>query len=88
MTSFVVAVIAVVVAVFTMQNTDPVTVKFLVWQIERVPLAAVVLFSLGLGIVAVGVPMSVQRWRLRSRLRGMAPPPPPPGSSPGTRNRN
>ena len=66
-----VAIIAVAVAVFTLQNTERVTVTLLVWRIPEVPLAAVVLFAAGAGIVAVGVPLWLQRWRLRSRLRAL-----------------
>jgi uncharacterized integral membrane protein len=67
----IVAIVAVVIAVFTMQNTDQVTVSLLIWRVPKVPLAAVVLFSVGLGIVLVGVPLWFERWRLRSRLRAI-----------------
>ena len=65
----IVAILAVAIAVFTMQNTEQVTVSLLVWKIPQVPLALVVLFSVGLGIVLVGVPLWFERWRLRNRLR-------------------
>ncbi len=87
MAYLIVAIAAVAVAVFTMQNTDRVTVTLLLWQVGQVPLAAVVLFSLGTGIVLAGVPLWLQRWRLRSRVRSLesrlaraaeAPPPPKP----------
>lgn len=65
----IVAVVAVAVAIFAMQNTTPVTVRFIAWQIEEVPVAAVVLASLGAGIVIVGIPLWFRVWRLRSRLR-------------------
>lgn len=68
----IVAVVAVAVAIFAMQNTTPVTVRFIVWQIEDVPVAAVVLASLGAGIVIVGIPLWFRVWRLRSRLRTQA----------------
>src|SRR5262249_37417034 len=80
-----VAALAIAVAVFAMQNTATVSVHFLVWEIDRLPLAAVILFSLGIGIVLVGVPLWVQRWQLRSQVRALErrmagpPPPPPPG---------
>lgn len=69
MTYVLVAALAVAVAVFAMQNTATVSVRFLVWEIERLPLAAVILFSFGVGIVLVGVPLWLQRWQLRGRLR-------------------
>ncbi len=75
----IVAVVAVAVAVFAMQNTTHVVVKFLIWEVAAVPVAAVVLASFGVGILAVGVPASFKLWRLRRRLRtqGAAGPPDP-----------
>lgn len=70
MTYALVAALAVIVAVFTMQNTTVVSVRFLVWE-QPVPLAGVILLSLGVGIVLVGVPLWVQRWHLRARLRAV-----------------
>src|SRR2546426_5179766 len=37
----------------------------------RSPLATIMLVSVGLGVVLVGVPLLVERWRLRSRLRAL-----------------
>ncbi|HEY7366288.1 MAG TPA: lipopolysaccharide assembly protein LapA domain-containing protein [Methylomirabilota bacterium] len=68
----VVAVVAVAVAVFAMQNTTHVVVKFLIWDVADVPVAAVVLVSFGVGILAVGIPASFKLWRLRRRLRAQA----------------
>jgi uncharacterized integral membrane protein len=67
----VVAVVAVAVAIFAMQNTMPVTVSFLAWRFEEVPLAAVVLVSLAAGIVLIGVPLWFKVWRLRNRLHAV-----------------
>lgn len=69
MTYVLVAALAVAVAVFAMQNTTTVSVHFLFWEIERLPLAAVILFSFGVGVVLVGIPLWLQRWHLRGRLR-------------------
>jgi uncharacterized integral membrane protein len=85
----VVAALAVAVAVFVMQNTATVSVRFLVWEIERLSLAAVILFSLGVGVVLVGVPLWWQRWQLRGRVRALerqvaaAALPPEPGAPDG-----
>lgn len=68
---FLAALVAAAVAVFTMQNTAAVTVRLLVWRVADVPLAAVVLFAVALGIVVVGLPLWIQGWRLRTRLRSL-----------------
>lgn len=84
-----VALVSVAVAIFAMQNTDHVTVGFIVWKITAVPLAGVVLVSLAAGMVIVGVPLWFRLWRARSRLQAAearlaaaAPPPAPPASWP------
>ncbi|MGH7312685.1 MAG: LapA family protein [Candidatus Rokuibacteriota bacterium] len=89
----VVAVLAVAVAVFAMQNTDHVVVKFLLWEIANVPVAAVVLASFGVGILTAGIPAWFKVWRLQRRLiraqqtavppdQPFSPPPDPPPSRP------
>jgi len=60
---------AVAIAVFAVQNADQVTIRFLAWQIERAPLAAVILVSGGVGGILVGLVGLVQRWKLRSKVR-------------------
>jgi uncharacterized integral membrane protein len=67
----IVAIVAVAAAVFAMQNTTPVDVSFLAWQLALVPVAAVVLASLGAGIVIVGIPLWFQLWRARRRARAL-----------------
>lgn len=67
----VVAIIAAAVAVFTLQNSAPTRVQFAVWSIDAVPLAAVVLLALAAGLVLAGVPLLIQRWRLRARVRAV-----------------
>jgi uncharacterized integral membrane protein len=65
----VVAAIAAAVAVFALQNGEPTGVRFIVWTVDGLPLAAVVLLALACGLVISGVPLLIQRWRLRVRLR-------------------
>jgi putative membrane protein len=67
----IVAVVAAAVAVFALQNSAPASVRFIVWSIEAVPVAALVLLSLAAGIVVAGVPLWLQRWRLRARARAL-----------------
>jgi uncharacterized integral membrane protein len=65
----VVAILAAAIAVFALQNGDATPVRFAIWTVQGLPLAALILASLGSGIVIVGVPLLIQRWRLRARLR-------------------
>src|SRR5436309_1052103 len=62
----VVAVIAAAFTLFALQNNAPTAIRFLIWQLDAVPLAGIMLVS-----VALGVPLLVERWRLRSRLRAL-----------------
>ncbi|MFQ5829246.1 MAG: lipopolysaccharide assembly protein LapA domain-containing protein [Candidatus Methylomirabilia bacterium] len=66
---FIVAAAASVVAIFALQNADPVTVRFLAWQVEGVPLAAAILASGALAAVAASLVGLVQRWKLRAHIR-------------------
>src|SRR5882672_7307864 len=68
----IVAIIAAAVAVFALQNGDPTPVRFIVWTADGLPLAALILISLASGLVIAGVPLMIQRWRLRARLRRVA----------------
>jgi uncharacterized integral membrane protein len=65
----VVAILAAAVAVFALQNSAPTTVRFLTWTLDGLPLAAVALASLGIGLVVAGVPLWIRSWRSRSRAR-------------------
>jgi uncharacterized integral membrane protein len=74
-------------AIFVVQNTDPVVIRFIGWRVEGMPLALVVLLSLLVGLFIGSTVGIVQQFRLRSRVRQlerMAPPPPPapPSSQP------
>jgi uncharacterized integral membrane protein len=65
----VVAVLAAAVAVFALQNSAPTSVRFLTWTLDGLPLAAVALASLGIGLVVAGLPLWIRSWRSRSRAR-------------------
>jgi uncharacterized integral membrane protein len=67
----VVAVLAAAVTVFALQNSAPTAVQFLLWRREGMPVSALILISLGAGLVLAGVPLAIQRWRLRSRVRAL-----------------
>lgn len=65
----VVAVVAVLVTVFALQNTDPAIVRFLAWRVETVPLAILVLAALGAGLLIAGLPLAIRLGVWRSRAR-------------------
>jgi uncharacterized integral membrane protein len=64
-----VGLLSAAVAVFALQNTQPMSLKFISWSIENVPLAGAVLASLAIGLILAAVPLSIANWRLRSRVR-------------------
>ena len=64
-----IAVIATAIAAFALQNPGLVSVRFLVWSIDSVPLAAVILVSGAVGTVLVSVIALIQRWVMQSRIR-------------------
>lgn len=64
-----IAAVAVAIAIFALQNAEHVTIRFLAWQVERAPLAAVILISGAVGAVLVSLVGAIQRWKLRSRIR-------------------
>ena len=65
----VVAILAAAIAVFALQNGTPTDVRFLWWAVHALPVSALILVSLGVGLLVAGVPLLLQRWRLRSRVR-------------------
>lgn len=65
----VVAGVAVIVTVFILQNTDPATVRFLMWRNDALPLALLLLGSVVAGLLVAGVPLAIRLsvWRSRAR---------------------
>ena len=59
----VVALLGAAVAVFALQNSVPTSVRFLIWTLDGLPLAAVALASLGIGLVVAGLPLWIRGWR-------------------------
>jgi uncharacterized integral membrane protein len=57
------------VAVFALQNSAQTSVRFLAWTVEGLPIAAVALASLGIGLIVAGVPLWIRAWRWRSRAQ-------------------
>jgi uncharacterized integral membrane protein len=67
----VVAIVAAAVVVFAFQNGTPVSVRFFVWSVPAISVAGLTLIALAAGLVVTGVPLWIQRWRLRHRVRGL-----------------
>jgi uncharacterized integral membrane protein len=65
----IVALLAAAVAVFALQNSAQTSVRFLVWTLDGLPVAAVALASLAIGLVVAGVPLWFRSWRWRSQAR-------------------
>ena len=66
-----VAVVAVALTVFALQNGAPTRVRFAVWEVDGVSLASVILLSAAIGVVLVGPALWIERWRLRRRVRDL-----------------
>ena len=67
----IVATVATVITLFAVQNTASTSIRFLFWSLGAFPLASIILLSVASGIVLVGVPLWVDRWRLRARIRAL-----------------
>ncbi len=65
----IVAALAVSVAIFALQNTDETAVRFALWRLDGVPIASLVLGSLGAGLLIAGLPLWIKLsvWRARAR---------------------
>jgi uncharacterized integral membrane protein len=67
----VVAILTAAVVVFAFQNGTPVSVRFLSWTVPEVSVAAVILIALVTGLLIAAIPLWIQRWRLRVRVRAL-----------------
>ena len=63
-----VALIGAAIALFAIQNINPVVVRFLGWQIETA-LSLVVLLSIVIGIIVASPIGLVRHWKLRATIR-------------------
>jgi uncharacterized integral membrane protein len=67
----VVAALAVIITIFALQNTAETAVRFAIWRLEGVPIAGLVLGSLGAGLVIAAVPLWIKLGIWRSRARSL-----------------
>jgi uncharacterized integral membrane protein len=68
---FFAAAIASAITIFALQNTTPIVLRFLFWSLPDIPLATVILASVAAGVVLAGLPLWINRWRLRARTRSL-----------------
>lgn len=68
LTSLVVAMWVVAIAVLSVQNATPVSLKFLTFQSIQLPVGLVLAFSVGLGII--GMALSQPLWSLAGSREG------------------
>ncbi len=61
-------VVLVFLIIFVTQNTDPTTVRFLVWEAE-IPLAVALLIAAAAGIFLAGIAASLRIIQLRRRVK-------------------
>ena len=75
-----VALIGAAIALFAIQNINPVVVRFLGWQIETA-LSLLVLLSTVIGIVLASLAGLVRHWKLRATIRQLESRLAPPGAA-------
>jgi uncharacterized integral membrane protein len=66
-----VGILSAAVAVFALQNNQPMSLRFITWSVDDVPLAGAILAALGVGIVLAAIPLMISGWRHRSRARAL-----------------
>lgn len=66
-----VAVLGSALTLFALQNGTATSLRFLFWKVEGTSLASVILLSAAGGVVLVGLPLWLDRWRLRSQVRSL-----------------
>ena len=66
-----VGLVSAAIAVFALQNNQPLSLRFLAWSVTEVPLAGAVLVALAAGLILAAVPLAISNWRLRSRGRAL-----------------
>lgn len=65
----IVGIVSAAIAVFALQNNQPLSLRFIAWSLEGVPLAGAILVALGAGLILAAVPLAITNLRLRSRIR-------------------
>ena len=63
--------VALGLILLTVQNPNPVTLQFLSWDAQQVPLIVIILISLLAGIIISSVLGLIKHSKLRERIRGL-----------------
>ena len=67
----VILLVALVLILVTVQNPNPVTLQFLSWDAEGVPLIIVILISLMAGIIMSSILSLVKQAKLKDKIRSL-----------------
>jgi uncharacterized integral membrane protein len=66
-----VGLLSAAIAVFALQNNEAMSVRFLGWSVDNVPLAVAILVPFAVGLVTAAIPLGYSKWRWRSRARSL-----------------
>jgi uncharacterized integral membrane protein len=67
----VILLVALVLILLTVQNPNPVTLQFLSWDAESVPLIVVILISLMAGIIMSSILSLLKQAKLKGKIRSL-----------------
>jgi len=63
--------LALLLVIFTLQNSVAIDVKFLFWQLEQVPLVLTLLVCILIGVIIAMVINQPKIWKLKSTMKGL-----------------
>jgi uncharacterized integral membrane protein len=66
-----VGLLSAAIAVFALQNNQFMSLRFITWSLDNVPLAGALLVAFGAGLILAAIPLAITNLRLRSRHRGL-----------------
>ncbi len=67
----VILLVALVLILLTVQNPNPVTLQFLSWDAESVPLIVIILISLMAGIIMSSILSLLKQAKLKDKIRSL-----------------
>ncbi len=63
--------VALILILMTVQNPNPVSLRFLSWQARQIPLIVIILISLMVGIIISSVIGLIKQSKLKERIRNL-----------------